>query len=236
MAAFKTTSMSARRWWTSMSARRWWPTAALVLVGGLVGLGYGVLAPPTYTATAYVLVVAETPGDSSSAVSYAQAYTRLARQGEVVASAIAASRGTISVEDLRRNVRASSSPDAPVIEVSGSAGDAQRAANMANLVADSLVSVGRTQAPSTRMNLVLLSPAYPPPDPSSPRLMLSVAVGTVIGLLLGGLVLLTRPMDGERGSRGADRTTGLGPGRRRDGGLGDATPSRRTNSVLADSP
>jgi uncharacterized protein involved in exopolysaccharide biosynthesis len=47
---------------TNMSPRRWGLAAALVVLGGLLGIAYAALAPRTYTAAAYVLVVAVRPG------------------------------------------------------------------------------------------------------------------------------------------------------------------------------
>jgi len=42
--------------------RHWWVLTAGVLIGGMLGALYVVLAPPTYTADAYVIVVAADPG------------------------------------------------------------------------------------------------------------------------------------------------------------------------------
>lgn len=220
---------------TNQGARRWWLTAVMALVGGLAGLGYAVLEAPTYTATAYVVVVKVNPEDNTSAVSYAQAYARLVRQGEVVSAATTASGGTATVSELRSSVRASASPDTPVIEVSGSAGTAERAADLSNLVAEGLVSTGKAQAPSTRMNLVLLSPAYPPPEPSSPRPVLSIAIGMVVGFLLGSLFLLFRPADGGRPGLDPDRTAVLMQHPDDRGRFDDTTMSRRTDDLLRES-
>jgi uncharacterized protein involved in exopolysaccharide biosynthesis len=220
----------------NMPPRRWWLAAALAVLGGLLGLAYAALAPQTYTATAYVLVVAVRPGDGTSAVSYAQAYARLAWQAEVVGPAVNNSRGSVTVNDLRNSVRASASPDAPVIEVTGSAGTAQLAADITNLVANSLVSAGRAQARNTQMNLVLLSPAYPPPDPSSPQSTFSVAVGVAVGLLLAGLVFLTRPGGDARGGRGTDHASRPRPDLVHHGQLDGTDVSDRVKRVLAESP
>ncbi|SRR6266540_1258271 len=178
---------------------RWWLTGLLTALGALAGLGYALLSHPVYTAKAYVVVVAQNPGDSMSAVSYAQAFARIAGQGEALNAAATASNGAASVSELRSRVRASTSPDAPIIEVTGSAGSASHAADLANLVAKSLVSTANDHSADTRMKLTVLSAAIPPADPSSPRPILDVAVGAAMGLLLGGLALL-----GGGGRAGAD--------------------------------
>lgn len=166
--------------------RRWWLAAALVGLGALSGLIYAVVSPPVYSARAYVVVVAQNPADTG-AVSYAQAYSRIAVQGDVLGRAAG---GGAAPTELRRQVRTSSSPDAPVIEVVGSARTAERAAALSNLVANSLVDTANERASDTRMRLSLLSPASPPAEPASPRLGLDVAVGAAAGLLLGGLAVL----------------------------------------------
>lgn len=216
---------------TDLLARRWWLTAALAVLGGLAGLAYGALAPPTYTTSAYVLVVAQNPAESVAAVSYAQTYARLAQDGAVVISAASASQGTVSVSDLQRSVRVSASPDAPIIEVSGSAGTPRRAADYANLVADGLVRTGTAQASNTRMNTILVSAARPPAGPSSPQLALSVAVGTAVGFLLGGLLFMIRRPGG-----GTPGTGQPGPDRVRARALGETAGWSRTSPVLTDLP
>jgi capsular polysaccharide biosynthesis protein len=171
--------------------RRWWLVGGLTVVGALVGLGYGLLRPPVYSAKAYVVVVAQNSGDGT-AVSYAQAYARIAGQGDVLAAA-SGSNGTTSPAELRRAVRASSSPDAPIVEITGSGRSASHAADLANLVAAGLISTANRATSDTRVKLVLLSTATAPASPASPRPALDVAVGAAAGLLLGGLVLLSSP-------------------------------------------
>ena len=187
--------------------RRWWLVALLTVLGALAGVVYAMVRPPVYAATAYVVVVAEESGDST-AVNYAQAYARIAGEGDTVSAAVARSNGKISANELRRSVRASSSPDAPVIDVTGSASRAGRAADLANVVAKGLISTANRHSTDTRMRLVLLSAAVPPADPASPQPMLDIAVGAAAGLLLGGLALLSgsgRTAPGRSGNQTAGR-------------------------------
>ena len=179
---------AAAKIWT-WPDRRWWLIGLLTILGVLGGLVYGLARDPVYTAKAYVVVVAEDSSDSM-AVSYAQAYARIADEGAALDAAAEAGNATASVDELRRQVRATASPDAPVIELTGSAGSADRAAYLANLVADGLVSAANKHRGDTRVRLTVLSAALPPIGPTSPSLALSVAVGAAVGLLLGGLALL----------------------------------------------
>jgi capsular polysaccharide biosynthesis protein len=171
------------------ATRRWGVLVLLTVLGAVAGLAYALIRPPEYTATAYLAVVAENPGDSS-AVSYAQAYSRIAGQGDALQAAADASGGSASLQELRRSVLAAASPDAPVIELTGVAGSAERAANLVNLVANGLTKTANTHTGDTRVRVALLSAAVPPADPTSPQLPLAVAVGAAAGLLLGGLAFL----------------------------------------------
>jgi capsular polysaccharide biosynthesis protein len=193
--------------------RRWWLVAVLVVAGALAGFGFAAASTPIYTSNAYVVVVAQNTGDNTSAVSYAQAYARIAEQGDVLDAAATASKGTTTAAQLRRQVRASSSPDAPIIEITGSASSPGNAANLANLVAGGLITTANRHGTDTRVSLALLSRAAPPADPSSPQRTVDVAVGAAAGLLLGGLAVLA----------GAGRT-GRNGRRRRPVQPGDLPP------------
>jgi capsular polysaccharide biosynthesis protein len=178
----------------SATARRWGILVVLTVLGAAAGLAYALIKAPDYSAKAYVAVVAENPGDTS-AVSYAQAYSRIASQGDALQAAADASQGRASVQELRRSVLAAASPDAPVIELTGTAGSAERAADLVNLLANGLMKTANSHTGDTRMRVALLSAAVPPADPTSPQLPLAVALGAAVGLLLGGLAFLVR---GER--------------------------------------
>ena len=170
--------------------RRWWLTGVLAVLGGLAGLVYALVSPPVYTASAHVIVIAQNEGDGLAAVNYAQAFARVATQGQVVDAAVSRSDGTATKEDLQGNVRVASSPDGPVVEITGTASSPARAADLANLVAGGLVDSANRHTAQTRMSLTVFSEATAPAEPTSPRLGMAVAVGAASGLLLGGLAVL----------------------------------------------
>ncbi|MBM9505788.1 lipopolysaccharide biosynthesis protein [Streptomyces sp. KK5PA1] len=167
-------------------------------LGAACGVGYGLVATPEYTATSYVIVVPQDTADSGTAVGFAQAYGRVVGGAAVLAGAQASSH--LAVADLRAKVSAQSSPDAPMIAVTGTDSRAGRAARIANAVAKSLADTGNREAAATGVRLLVFSPAAAPSAPSSPSPALSGAVGAAAGGLLAGLVLLVRPRD-PRGSQ-----------------------------------
>jgi glycosyltransferase involved in cell wall biosynthesis/capsular polysaccharide biosynthesis protein len=164
--------------------------ALTVLLGVAGGAAYGMLTAPSYTASAYVVAVPQTQGgDDTTAVSFAQAFGRIATQAAVLDRA--AATGVAGTADtLRSSVQVSTSPDAPVVQLTGTAGDAEQAAAAANAVADALIDYGNERRNQTRVTLGLFAAAAPPSGPSSPNLPLDVAVGAAAGLLVGGLAVM----------------------------------------------
>ncbi|MFD7906307.1 Wzz/FepE/Etk N-terminal domain-containing protein [Kitasatospora sp. NPDC059747] len=170
--------------------RRWWPVALAVPLGAAAGAGYAVVAHPSYSASAYVLVVPQNAGEAATATNFAQAYGRLAGQPQVLAAAAAETGHTLT--DLGNLVHGTTSPDAPMIEITGTGTRAQEAAQTADAVARSLVSFANTSSRDTGVRLVTLAPAAAPDKPTTPSGSLDVAVGGAAGLLLGALVMMTR--------------------------------------------
>jgi len=170
--------------------RRCWPLVAAVPLGAVCGGVYALVAPAQYQANAYVMVVPSTVGDSSTAVDFAQAYGRVITQPEILLSA-SASTG-VPVAKLTPLVQAVTSPDAPMIQITGTAGTASRSAAEANAVAHSLVDFGNAASKQTNVKLLTFAAAARPAAPSSPSRTLDVAVGGAAGLLVGGLGMMAR--------------------------------------------
>ncbi|AEN08250.1 MULTISPECIES: LPS biosynthesis protein [unclassified Streptomyces] len=175
----------------------WWPLPACVLLGAACGLGYGLLATPQYAATGYAVVTADKGVDPAAALGYAQSYGRLATSDATLAYAHGAAGE--SVRDLRAHVRSETSPDSPMIAVTGTSSDPDRAADIANAVTEAVVAGAGHVAEDTGVKLVEFSHALAPADPVSPSAALGTAVGASAGGLVGGLVLLVRPRPGRRG-------------------------------------
>ncbi|WP_328687755.1 hypothetical protein OG879_13670 [Streptomyces caniferus] len=186
----------AMRWAGGLRARwrrlpRWWPLPLCALLGAAGGAGWGLLQPPEYAATGYVLVVPAKGSDPASALGFAQAYGRVATSGAVLAAAHRASH--VPLGALRGGIRTTTSPDAPMIEITGTARSARASADLANAVARSLTRTGNEAGDSTGARLLVFSPASAPAAPASPSAPLATGVGACAGGLLGGLLLLVRP-------------------------------------------
>ncbi|MFE6750172.1 hypothetical protein ACFVGM_30270 [Kitasatospora purpeofusca] len=187
-------------------AGRWWPMALAVPLGAVAGAGYAVVAHPSYAANSYVIVVPDAQGQAATAVNFAQAYGRLAGQPQVLAAAAAEtghSRG-----ELESLVHGTTSPDAPMIEITGTGAEPGEAVRAADAVARSLVAFANGSSKETGVRLVPLAGAAEPDRPTTPSGKLDVAVGGAAGVLIGALVMMTR----RRGTGAPAEETPAAPG------------------------
>ena len=194
--------------------------AALALLGLIAGAAYARFKAPTYTAQAYVAVLASAQADDATAVKFAQAYGRIATEPVVLAQTTATARG-MSPAQLRQQVRVTTSPDAPLVQLTGTAEDAKQSANLANEVAQALISFGNGRSSQTGVRLATFAEASPPDGPSSPNAPLDIVIGATAGLLVGALAVMAgvglRPARRAAGQFGTQRgaapttVTGAGP-------------------------
>jgi capsular polysaccharide biosynthesis protein len=166
--------------------RRFGLLVLLTLVGGTAGAVYGAVKTPTYTAKAYVVAIGDA-GDSITALNFAQAYGRVATTGPVLAKA-----GVLLGTDRAGldGVTASTSPDAPIVEITATGTAAVHTAAVANAVANALADYGSARKADTHVSLALLAGATTPAKPSAPKPPMELLVGAAGGLLIGGLAVL----------------------------------------------
>ncbi|MEV6018399.1 MULTISPECIES: lipopolysaccharide biosynthesis protein [unclassified Streptomyces] len=169
----------------------WALLAATAVLGGVLGGAYGVVKPPAYTATSYVIAVPTDKGDPSAALGFAQAYGRVATQLAVLGDAQV--WAGVPVRTLESSVKTATSPDAPMVAVSATAARPDLAADMANAVTRSLTQHANESKQSTHVELLSFSRAIKPASASSPSPTVTGLVGASAGGLLGALVLLVRP-------------------------------------------
>ncbi|MFF1275681.1 lipopolysaccharide biosynthesis protein [Streptomyces marokkonensis] len=174
----------------------WSALVAGTLVGGLLGGAYGLLTPPSYTATSYVVAVPTGQATPDAARGFAQAYGRVATQLAVLGDAQV--WAGVPVRTLRDSVRTATSPDAPMVSVTATAARPEEAVDMANAVSRALTRHAEDTKGSTQVRLVQFSRAVKPGGPASVPSAVTALVGASAGGLLGGLALLARPRRGGR--------------------------------------
>ncbi|MCJ1679062.1 lipopolysaccharide biosynthesis protein [Streptomyces sp. APSN-46.1] len=169
----------------------WWPLPVVALLGLAAGGAYGVLKAPEYAATSYVVAVPDDTTEPATALGFAQAYARIATSSSTLA--YAQPRAGLSAQKLRTQVRAETSPESPMIAITGTSKSPSEAADIANAVADALSLSSNQAAKNTGVQLLLFNQAVAPAAPASASAPVSGAVGLCAGGLLGGLWLLARP-------------------------------------------
>jgi capsular exopolysaccharide synthesis family protein len=181
-----------------------WLTVSLALLAGLgAGLGSAFLMVPQYESTAALYVSARTPG--SAAANDALQGGTYVRQAvlsyvDVANSAIVLDRVVENLgldalgwdaEALRQKVTATSPTNTVLIKITAKDTDPRRAADIANATAQALATVVMTVLekpdPETAslVNVTQIQEGQPPANPSSPRLLLNLAAGGVLGLAVG---------------------------------------------------
>lgn len=186
-----------------------------LVVGVLLGVAAGamqtILATPKYEASTKVFVslqVSESPspGELVSGNSYAQqkvkSYIDLVTSPLVLQPVIDELGLSTSTQGLAGQVSATAASGTVIIEISATSADPQMAANIANATAASLqrVVVDELERPAgggpSLVKMQSVQPAAPASRPSSPNLYLNLAIGGLVGLVLGlGAAILRTTLD-----------------------------------------
>lgn len=175
-----------------------------IIVGALVGLLLGVLiafvTPERYSARTSVAVTVGNATDIAGlqqgevfAEARARTYAGIA-ESDLVQNAVTARLQAADADAADRAVIAQSMPQTSIISIEVTAGDAEVAAQGANLTVEELGKVAATMdggedAPAVR--LVELSTAQAPSSPAVPQMSLYAVVGLVAGTSLGFLLAAT---------------------------------------------
>ena len=172
--------------------RRWWPTLlASALIAGVAGALMANALPRTYEARSQLLVgpVNASADDQRAAGSLARTYAELVISESFLRAAIIELRLTQSVEELTADlVRASGSNTTRFVVILAKQETAQKAADLANFLAERLIDVaaeGRADSPEGEVSVI--DSAAPPSEPSGPRmsvLALAAAMAGGLGALL----------------------------------------------------
>ena len=184
--------------------RRWRSVLAVLVI---FVAGSGVLsasATPSFSASAslfFSLQNGNTANDLAQGSTFTQnqmaSYARLATTAAVLAPVVEDLDLPVDAGQLARQVRATTPNDTVVLEVTATAGSADRAAAIANSVSehlteavDDLAPVNAQGEPTVRSTVV--APAGPPRFQSSPDTRFDLVVGGLLGLVLGVLLALLR--------------------------------------------
>lgn len=181
----------------------WWLFAALCLLGGATGAAAALVVPPVYSATSEIYVTFDAPGaagagDLVMANNYAlqkvYSYQEVAVSPRVLQQVIDDLGLDTTTDDLEEQVSVSVPPNSVVMSFTASAPTAAAAAELSSATVAAFTDVvGELEQPAdggaAPIRVESLQDAVPPLQPSSPQLLLFVAIGLFVGLAVS-LVLL----------------------------------------------
>ncbi|SMH46145.1 capsular exopolysaccharide family [Rathayibacter oskolensis] len=179
----------------------WLAIVAAILLGTLVAFGWSLTQKPRYVADSQGIVsVALADSEQSQAVYQQQIATTVANSALKTYLPIATSRDVaqIAIENLGLDVSASTligaitvqaETDAPVMKVTASASTAEGAQKLADAwvsaIATRIQQVNAETGVGDTVSLSVVQAASLPSSPAYPNLRLVLAVGALVGLVLG---------------------------------------------------
>ena len=175
---------------------RWLMIIAFVLVATGFALLITQLTPKSYEATAEVLVSSNSSDQSTAATGnvlvtlQVTTYARVIDSPEVFKYVQTDLHLGLPNSALQDKLSASALSGVAVIEVHATDGSASRAASLATSAANGLIATVKGITDS--VNLFLIHPADQPGSPASPKPLLNIALGALLGLLVGVALAVAR--------------------------------------------
>lgn len=203
--------------------QRWLVILALLLLGTVAGAAYAQSIPNSYRASSSVFVTAQQNGDAQQAyqgnqysVAAVQSYVRLATLPAVLDPVREKLGLTATDAQLARQLTVEAQTDTVIIDITATDDSPKAAAELAQAVAQSLVTKAQSLAPTTSKNqsilkIEIVATATPPSAPFAPNRTLYTILGLVFGFVAGVVYAVARRVFGTRIGAEEDllRTTDL---------------------------
>jgi succinoglycan biosynthesis transport protein ExoP len=180
--------------------RRWLIIAATLLCVG-AALIISLSTTPIYQGTAKLLVVAKSDpgGDNSSALEGALLSQQLVKSFAEILESRATAEAALRLDpqpftprQLQSMVDAEPVTETLLIGLNVQDTDPRRAKRLTNSVARAFIVAVPTLQSGSVLSVTLVEPALTPTEPIKPRKRLTVAIGLMLGLLLGACLSLLR--------------------------------------------
>ena len=194
----------------SLLLRKWPVWVACLMVGLLAALGFSLLQKPVYASKAQLFVVTASGGQDSAANAYqgnlasqqrVASYAKLVNGLDVMQRVEDRGQFGLSASQLAKKVSASTAPQTVLLDITVQDTDpieAQRIAKITGDVFSEFVIDLETPAPGQQPTTYLKVVGEPvvPTSPVSPNTPLNLALGGLLGLLVGlALVVLMDRLD-----------------------------------------
>jgi capsular exopolysaccharide synthesis family protein len=176
---------------------RWLLLVTFVLAATAIALLITELTPKSYDATAQVLVTSSSsadPGLQNQADAYVSAqvttFAKVIRSPDVLKCMQTDLHLGVTNSELKGKLSASALAGVSIIEVKASDSSGSRAANLANSAARCFIAA--VQSYNSSVKLFPTGPADQPSSPTSPKPLLNIALGALLGLLVGAALAVAR--------------------------------------------
>jgi len=182
----------------------WWLPVLGMLLGGLVAVGITLSTTPVYTSHTQLFVSttdSSTTSDVYQGNQFAEkriaSYAELLTSRELAARVQAAMNLSVTPDQLASKIAANPVAGTVVLDVSVTDESAQLAQRMADGVANEFIAaVEELETPAgsaaSPVKVTVFGAADLPGEPSSPRPALNVAIGALLGLLVGAATSIIR--------------------------------------------
>jgi capsular exopolysaccharide synthesis family protein len=173
--------------------RAWLIAAATVLCAGLALLG-SLATTPVYQGSAKLLVVAKSDPAGGTASAYegallsqqlVQSFAQILESRTTAEAALRMDPQPFTPRQLQGKINAEPLTDTLLIGLSVEDGDPRRAKRLTNSVARAFITAVPNLQSGSTLRVSLVEPALTPSEPIRPRTRLNVALGLLIGTMLG---------------------------------------------------
>ncbi len=202
-----TSSMSVARA-IGVLRKRWWIVLIATILGGVAAFAASSTVTPIYHSTAslyFSLATASSGSDINQGSAYTQAqmlsFARLATSAVVLEPVADELDGDLTAAQLRRTMSVTIPQNTVILDIRVGSTDSERAARIANAVADSLIEAVDEVAPdasdgNATVTARSIEPATPATFQSSPNKQQDALLGALIGFLLSSIaVVLASALD-----------------------------------------
>lgn len=183
---------------------------SLAILGTVLAAAFAFFTPPKYEARTQLYVSASSLGGTASELAQGATYSTqivnsyvdVAKTGIVLEPVINNLKLDLDTKELAERITVTSPQGSVLINVTAQDGDAQKAADIANSIAESLKNVveekleAKQEAGPKLVSLTTTEKAVPPKNPESPKPFLDIIIGLILGLIVGfGLALIRDVLD-----------------------------------------
>jgi succinoglycan biosynthesis transport protein ExoP len=187
--------------------RRWLGVLIIALLTLALALTLTLVMPKKYTATTqlFIAVAGESVTDLAQGSSFAEkqmsSYAEVATSPRVLTPVIDQLGLRTTPKELAKSMEATVPEGTVILEIAATDSDPTRAAQIANAVGDELAKAAGDLSPQKEngvktVQATTIAEAETPDKPSSPKIPQNLAIGLILGLLLGvGIAVLRHVLD-----------------------------------------